>query len=1088
MIRVIAGIDTLNKEKHLAGKILEDDALQEGPVFVIVPEQYTLNMEKQLLDILDLKGMMGIEVMSFSRLIAKVTDNLNLRDQIPLTALGRKLLIKRIIQKKTRELKVYYKSGDKFGLIDEFEELVSSLREERISSSDLRAFKDRLPEGVYLRHKIEDLLLVYQAYEEEVAGGFLDEFLRDQLFFENLDLIHHLEEARVYILKFSGFSKRELDFITTLEASTRGVTIGLDYYQAYQEGVMDFTRDTLDRLRRVFPALILEEFTEPPSPWMNYALALGGYRQPTFEVPLRVAASENLYAECEFVVSEIHRLIREEGVAPGDIGVMLTDFEGYHGVITREFRRYQIPLIVDEKRSIKDTSLVNAIMALLKFYERNFESAYLFEYLKLTVSLERMHLVDTLENWVLERGIDHEEWLEPYEEEALEDLRVRMIKPLMAQKKSFKGRMKIEDFTRALMGLLKTLKIRELVEEEKTFSKAHDRFDEILITTQAWNAFLQILDQIALATGDSGVTLKDFIEYLRFALEDEKVGIIPSVSNGVEVGVLGRTVPASKSHLFLLGMVEGNLPKDPTRSSLLSETDKAQFMAHGFDLHNDAVFYQKKEIYDITALFCKSVGEITATYTRSDLDGQTLKPSFYIERLLSLAASPVRLSATEIEGKYTRNLLLHRESLKINTIRVLREIREGRRVPALWGGILWALYHKDPETYSEALKRVFYSNQADPISVYAHRQVLKTSITQLEKYAQCPFSHYARYNLRLKERREFKVRMPDLGNVYHEVFQRAIGDLIEKRPLKGIPDYLEEVLADPRYRMFKKKNANQYLVKKTSAVSQRVLENLIAYYDRSEFKPLLVEMPFEEEGEFKPVTIDIGDNRTVMIQGKIDRVDLYRDSGGKSYCNIVDYKSGTKGLSLGRVVKGTEFQLAVYLLASLINAGTITRGELLPSGVFYYPLKEVFEEMGGKSEEEMKAVDENRFRMEGLLLDDLTVLGKMDLDLEETKKSRFLPVALKKDMTLTSRSTALSREGFDRLLEITRENIRQTGRSILEGDHRVAPLESGQNRACQYCDYASVCKFDPRFKDNDYRSEDFPSNDDVLKALRGEEE
>lgn len=1088
MIRVITGIDTLNKELHIAERIQKDHAGGRGKVFVIVPEQFTLNMENQLIDSLNLKGMMGIEVLSFSRLIAKVTNNLVLRDQIPLTSLGRKLLIKRIIQEKTKELKVYYKSGDKFGLISEFEELIRSLREERITSTDLKTFRDGLQAEVYLRHKIDDLLTVYHAYEEEVARDFLDESLRDKLFTENIDLVHGLGATSVYLLKFSGFSKRELELVLALEASARSVTVSLNHDEAQGGGALDFTGDTLRKLRETFMGIKLEKYSESLSPWVDFALNIGGYEEGTFEVPLMVVPNDNLYGECAFVVSEIHRLVSVEGVPPRHIGVMLTDFEGYHGILAREFRRYKIPLIVDEKRSIKDTSLVKAIMALLKFYERNFQSAYLFEYLKLTVPLEEMHQVDILENRVLERGIDHEEWLEPYEEESLENLRLEKIQPLILYKKSFSGKMTVKEFTRALMELLKNLKIRELIETEKDFLKVHERYDEILITTQVWNAFLEIVDQISLATGDNRISLKEFIEFLGFSIEDEKVGIIPSVDNGVEVGVLGRTVPMAKTHVFFLGLVEGNLPKDTTGSSLLSETDKAAFVAHGFDLHNDAVFFKKKEIYDVTAFFSRNLGEMTCTYPRCDLDGQSLKPSFYIERLKALAAHPRELSPGERELLYTRNLLLHEESLRINGIRVMREIKEGLRVPSLWGGILWALKEKDPGTYSQTLERVFYSNQSNPISVYSQSRTLKTSITQLEKFAQCPFSHYARYNLRLKERREFKIRPPDIGNLYHEVFQMAVGDLIEKQTVKTMETYLSEALLSPQYRVFRKKHANQYLVKKTTAVAKKVMENLLAYYAGSEFKPRFVEMPFEEKGSFKPVVVTLGENQRILIEGKIDRIDLYEGSGGNSYCNIVDYKSGTKGLSLGRVVKGVEFQLAVYLLASLINAEAIAGGELLPSGVFYYPLKEAFEDMGAKTPQEMAEVDANRFKMEGLVLDDREILTKMDRSFDEQKTSRFIPVTLKKDNIPTKRSNVLSKEGFERLLQITTSNIRKTGESILEGNHRVAPLDNGTVKACKYCAYQSVCKFDSRFRDNDYRSEEFQSNDAVLKDLRGDKQ
>jgi ATP-dependent helicase/nuclease subunit B len=52
-------------------------------------------------------------------------------------------------------------------------------------------------------------------------------------------------------------------------------------------------------------------------------------------------------------------------------------------------------------------------------------------------------------------------------------------------------------------------------------------------------------------------------------------------------------------------------------------------------------------------------------------------------------------------------------------------------------------------------------------------------------------------------------------------------------------------------------------------------------------------------------------------------------------------------------------------------------------------------------------------------------------------------------------------KGFRDLLDRTVENLRRLGSDIFSGKIAPDPYRKGSETACDYCDYASVCRFDP---------------------------
>lgn len=70
MVHIFYGRENVDKEKFIYDQIQAASKVRPRRTFVIVPDQYTLEGEKQAFRLLGVRGLMDVEVISMSRLAA----------------------------------------------------------------------------------------------------------------------------------------------------------------------------------------------------------------------------------------------------------------------------------------------------------------------------------------------------------------------------------------------------------------------------------------------------------------------------------------------------------------------------------------------------------------------------------------------------------------------------------------------------------------------------------------------------------------------------------------------------------------------------------------------------------------------------------------------------------------------------------------------------------------------------------------------------------------------------------------------------------------------------------------------------------
>lgn len=162
--------------------------------------------------------------------------------------------------------------------------------------------------------------------------------------------------------------------------------------------------------------------------------------------------------------------------------------------------------------------------------------------------------------------------------------------------------------------------------------------------------------------------------------------------------------------------------------------------------------------------------------------------------------------------------------------------------------------------------------------------------------------------------------------------------------------------------------------------------------------------------------------------------------------------------------------------------------EAKPAGMFYFGLIDpVIKSSKGKSDEEIKEELKKKFRMNGMILADIDIIKKMDKTLDRGS-SNSIPVYLDKDGNISkARSNAITKEEFTKLQETAEKVIKQISKEILEGNIDIRPAYYKKNKVdtCKYCEYKSICGFNPKVHEFLYIEN--KSKDEVLETLKGVE-
>lgn len=1113
-LRFYFGPSGSGKSHRIYEEIMQRAAQEPGRNFlIIVPDQFTMQTQKDLVMRSDRGGILNIDVLSFGRLSHRILEEVGTKEMPVLDDTGKSLVLQKIAADLKEQLPAMGSLLHKQGYIHEVKSAISEFMQYGISTQDMDKLIASAEKRGALAMKLRDLKTLYRGFQDYIR----DHFITTE---ETLDVLRRslvkskiLPDSVVVFDGFTGFTPIQNRLIQELmrvcEETIVTVTIGEEedpYQMDGEQKLFHLSKKTVADLVKlaaeaevtrgedVFVKGGPNRFAEAPAlcylEQNLFRYQYEPYTEKQHEIHMFEALSPR--EEVHQTALYIRKLIREEGLTYRDIAVVIGDLEGYASYVETEFGQLEIPCFLDRTRGIVLNPMIEYIKSALQLYIRDFSYDTVFHFLRSGMADISREEIDELENYVIRTGargyrtysrlftrrteeMQQGSGQEDTEraEETMERLnRIRQqfadtveILHMAPWAKAGEYVDHLYDFLEQNQVQQKLLNYQQQFEQEGDLAKAREY-------AQIYRLVMDLLDQIYGLLGEEEISLQEFADILDAGFGEITVGTIPQNVDRIVVGDMERTRLKQVKVLFFLGVNDGNIPKNASKGGIISDMDREFLIESGTEMApspRQQMYIQRLYLY---LNMTKPSERLYLSYAKVNSDGKGIRPSYLIDTvrklfpLLAVEYPQNRSRLEQIEGRQEGARYLAEE---------LREYADGtlREEERQDFYLMYRAYEADPEgrdrLTAAAFRRYKESGLSRIVARALYGRQLENSVSRLETYAACACRHFLQYGLSLQEREEFGFEVSDMGNVYHAVLENFAGKLAESGrtwwdfdenfATQAIKEAVEGYAATYGETVLYSSARNEYAITRMSRILTRTVLTLQQHLKQGSFQPDDYELSFRFAENLDSIHVDLSEEEKMHLQGRIDRIDVSEDAE-HVYVKVIDYKSGNKKFDLAALYYGLQLQLVVYMNAAMeLESRKHPDKEIVPAALLYYHIDDpTIETPVELTQEQINEEILTKLRMNGVVNSDPAVVERLDRFLQD--KSKVIPVEKKKDGSFSARSGILSREELQVVSAYVDTKIRQIGREILDGKIAANPYEKGNEEACTYCAYKKVCGFD----------------------------
>ena len=1113
-LRFYFGPSGSGKSHRIYEEIMQRAAQEPGRNFlIIVPDQFTMQTQKDLVMRSDRGGILNIDVLSFGRLSHRILEEVGTKEMPVLDDTGKSLVLQKIAADLKEQLPAMGSLLHKQGYIHEVKSAISEFMQYGISTQDMDKLIASAEKRGALAMKLRDLKTLYRGFQDYIR----DHFITTE---ETLDVLRRslvkskiLPDSVVVFDGFTGFTPIQNRLIQELmrvcEETIVTVTIGEEedpYQMDGEQKLFHLSKKTVadlvklaaeaevTRREDVFVKGGPNRFAEAPAlcylEQNLFRYQYEPYTEKQHEIHMFEALSPR--EEVHQTALYIRKLIREEGLTYRDIAVVIGDLEGYASYVETEFGQLEIPCFLDRTRGIVLNPMIEYIKSALQLYIRDFSYDTVFHFLRSGMADISREEIDELENYVIRTGargyrtysrlftrkteeMQQGSGQEDTEraEETMERLnRIRQQFADTVEILHMAPRAKAGEYVDHLYDFLeqnqvqqKLLNYQQQFEQEGDLAKAREY-------AQIYRLVMDLLDQIYELLGEEEISLQEFADILEAGFGEITVGTIPQNVDRIVVGDMERTRLKQVKVLFFLGVNDGNIPKNASKGGIISDMDREFLIESGTEMApspRQQMYIQRLYLY---LNMTKPSERLYLSYAKVNSDGKGIRPSYLIDTVrklfpqLAVEYPQNRSRLEQIEGRQEGARYLAEE---------LREYADGtlREEERQDFYLMYRAYEADPEgrdrLTAAAFRRYKESGLSRIVARALYGRQLENSVSRLETYAACACRHFLQYGLSLQEREEFGFEVSDMGNVYHAVLENFAGKLAESGrtwwdfdenfATQAIKEAVEGYAATYGETVLYSSARNEYAITRMSRILTRTVLTLQQHLKQGSFQPDDYELSFRFAEDLDSIHVDLSEEEKMHLQGRIDRIDVSEDAE-HVYVKVIDYKSGNKKFDLAALYYGLQLQLVVYMNAAMeLESRKHPDKEIVPAALLYYHIDDpTIETPVELTQEQINEEILTKLRMNGVVNSDPAVVERLDRFLQD--KSKVIPVEKKKDGSFSARSGILSREELQVVSAYVDTKIRQIGREILDGKIAANPYEKGNEEACTYCAYKKVCGFD----------------------------
>lgn len=1112
-LRFCFGPSGSGKSHRIYEEIMQRAAEEPGRNFlIIVPDQFTMQTQKDLVMRSDRDGILNIDVLSFGRLSHRILEEVGTKEMPVLDDTGKSLVLQKVAADLKEQLPAMGSLLHKQGYIHEVKSAISEFMQYGISTQDMDKLITSAQKRGALAMKLKDLKTLYRGFQDYIRDHFITTEETLDVLRRSLSKSKILKGSVVVFDGFTGFTPiqnrliQELMRVCAETIVTVTIGVGEDPYKMDgEQKLFHLSKKTVADLEKLAAEAEVERgedlFVKGGPNRFAKAPALHYLEQNLFRYQYEPYAGEQQEIHMFEALSpreEVHQtalyirhLIREQGMTYRDIAVVIGDLEGYASYVETEFGQLEIPCFLDRTRGIVLNPMIEYIKSALQLYIKDFSYDTVFHFLRSGMADISREEIDELENYVIRTGArgyrtysrlftrrteelqGNAEGSEQAEEKTMERLnRIRQqfmdaveILHMGSWEKAGDYVSHLYDFLEQNQVQQKLLNYQQQFEKEGDLSRAREY-------AQIYRLVMDLLDQVYELLGEEEISRQEFADILEAGFGEITVGTIPQNVDRIVVGDMERTRLKQVKVLFFLGVNDGNIPKNASKGGIISDMDREFLIESGTEMApspRQQMYIQRLYLY---LNMTKPSEQLYLSYAKVNSEGKGIRPSYLIDTVrklfpaMSVEYPQNRSRLEQIEGRQEGARYLAEE---------LREYVEGT-LPEEERQDFYLMYRayeadaagRDLLTRA-AFRRYRESGLSRIVARALYGQQLENSVSRLETYAACACRHFLQYGLSLQEREEFGFEASDMGTVYHAVLENFAGKLAESNltwwdftedfAAKAVKESVEAYAATYGETVLYSSARNEYAITRMSRILTRTVLTLQKHLKQGSFQPDDYELSFRFAEDLDSIHVDLSEDEKMHLQGRIDRIDVSEDAE-HVYVKVIDYKSGNRKFDLAALYYGLQLQLVVYMNAAMeMESRKHPDKEIVPAALLYYHIDDpTIETPVELTDEQINEQILAKLRMNGVVNSDPGVVERLDRYMQD--KSVVIPVEKKKDGSFSARSGVLSREEMQLISSYVDAKIRSIGREILDGKIVANPYEKGNEGACTYCAYKKVCGFD----------------------------
>lgn len=1104
-MQLILGSSGSGKSYRLYQNIIDESIENQSTNYIlIVPEQFNMQTQREIIAMHPYGGTMNIDISSFKMLAFKVFEEVGDYNKTILEDIGKSMILRKVVESRKKELQIFSGNIKKTGFINELKNLISELYEYGIDNAKLLKAIDISSQKPILNNKLKDVFAVYNGFKEFLSNKFITSEEILDILSNSIHKSNTIKNSIIYLDGFTGFTpsqyrligelikySKDLKIAVTIDTSENVYIVGEEYKLFYTaQKTISKLIDVENSVKSQHEAKNDLKIVNKVNPRFKNSSAIASLEKNLFRyhyskfnmaqdnVSIHISLNPN--EEVEFVAREILNLVRQKKYRYRDIAVVTGDIHNYSILIDKIFSKNNIPCFIDSKKSIMSNPFVELIRSVLEIVIKDFSYDSVFRYLRCGLSGIQREDVDILENYVLATGLRgnkmwQKNWARKYKKlkdidyDKLNNLRKIIVENILPLRNELKNKnSNVKTYITAIWNFIDSLNV------ESQLNEYRNRFLEnrqLMLTKeyeQIYTVVLDILDKTVELFGDEYIDVKELASILDTGFEEVKMGIIPPSVDQILVGDIERTRLNNVKALFFIGVNDGIIPKTADKGGIISDIEKQTLLDSGIEMSPTLRQNAYAEKFYLYLNLTKPSEKLYISFSKVGSNGKSIKQSYIIGTVEKLFPNINKID--ESNRNTDINLISNYNSSMKFLTEGLRKYSESEMSDE-WKE-LYSWYYSSEKYRDKILKLVdatFYSNRETRIkkstATALYGKQLLGSITRIEKYASCAYAHFLDYGLQLNQREYYRFTAPDMGNIFHQVIELFSTKIVEKnKSWNDIDNSERDKLVEKcvkqitdKYSVLEDSARNAYMIKRVNRISKRTIWALQQQIKCGKFIPSEYEIQFSIVEDLNSANMSL--NEFLKLEGKIDRVDRFEDDKNV-YIKIIDYKSGNTSFDILALYYGLQLQLVVYMNAAIeLEKSANQNKHVIPAGVFYYniddPIVDIEDDI---TTDKINKKLLSELKMNGVVNSDGTVINLIDSNYDG-KKSEIISV----------KNSTASESQIESLSKYVNKKIKEFGKEILDGNIEINPYKLNDKNACEYCQYRAICGFEPKLESNRYR-------------------